>query len=272
MKKLFAILAILGVMSVGLPSVLLAQDSPAVEDSVAQSEQVAAEPVESEAAPAVEETSSGSFHQVLKIKFIEGGAGFMSVIALVFILGLAFALERIIYLSLADVDSQAFLKKIGEALSNGDVEGAKDIARETRGPIASIIYQGLLRLEEGPDVVERSIVSYGGVQSGLLERNLSWITLFIAVAPSLGFLGTVIGMVQAFDDIQRAGDISPTIVAAGMKVALLTTVFGLIVAIILQIFYNYLLSKLEGILNRMEDASITFLDQVIKYNVKYKKL
>ncbi|HKM45683.1 MAG TPA: hypothetical protein VJY12_09525, partial [Dysgonamonadaceae bacterium] len=177
MKKLFAILAILGVMSVELPSVLLAQDSPAVEDSVAQSEQVAAEPVESEAAPAVEETSSGSFHQVLKIKFIEGGAGFMSIIALVFILGLAFALERIIYLSLADVDSQAFLKKIGEALSNGDVEGAKDIARETRGPIASIIYQGLLRLEEGPDVVERSIVSYGGVQSGLLERNLSWITL-----------------------------------------------------------------------------------------------
>lgn len=150
------------------------------------------------------------------------------------------------------------------------MEGAKDIARETRGPIASIIYQGLLRLEEGPDVVERSIVSYGGVQSGLLERNLSWITLFIAIAPSLGFLGTVIGMVQAFDDIQRAGDISPTIVAAGMKVALLTTVFGLIVAIILQIFYNYLLSKLEGILNRMEDASITFLDQVIKYNVKYK--
>ncbi len=272
MKKLFAILAILGVMSVGLPSVLLAQDSPAVEDSVAQSEQEVAEPVESEAATAVEETSSGSLHQALKIKFIEGGVPFMTPIALVFILGLAFALERIIYLSLADVDSQAFLKKIGEALSNGDVEGAKDIARDTRGPIASIVYQGLLRLEEGPDVVERSIVSYGGVQSGLLERNLSWITLFIAIAPSLGFLGTVVGMVQAFDDIQRAGDISPTIVAAGMKVALITTVFGLIVAIILQVFYNYLLNKLEGILNRMEDASITFLDQVIKYNVKYKKL
>lgn len=276
MKKLFAILAILGIMSIGLPSVLLAQDSPAaadtaaVADTVTQSESVAAL-VESGAAP-VEETSSGGFHQALKIKFIEGGAGFMSIIALVFILGLAFALERIIYLSLADVDSQTLLKKIGEALSNGDVEGAKDIARDTRGPIASIIYQGLLRLEEGPDVVERSIVSYGGVQSGLLERNLSWITLFIAIAPSLGFLGTVIGMVQAFDDIQRAGDISPTIVAAGMKVALLTTVFGLIVAITLQVFYNYLLNKLEGILNRMEDASITFLDQVIKYNVKYKKL
>jgi len=272
MKKLFAILAILGIMSVGLPSVLFAQDSPVVADSAAQSEQVASAPVESEPAPAVEESASGGFHQALKIKFIEGGASFMSIIALVFILGLAFSLERIIYLSLADVDSQTLLKKIGEALSNGDVEGAKDIARDTRGPIASIIYQGLLRLEEGPEVVERSIVSYGGVQSGLLERNLSWITLFIAIAPSLGFLGTVIGMVQAFDDIQRAGDISPTIVAAGMKVALITTVFGLIVAIILQIFYNYLLNKLEGILNRMEDASITFLDQVIKYNVKYKKL
>ncbi|MCW1735597.1 MotA/TolQ/ExbB proton channel family protein [Anaerorudis cellulosivorans] len=272
MKKLFAILAILGMMSVGLPSVILAQDSTAVADTAAQSEQVAAAPAASEAEPAVEETSSGGFHQALKVKFIEGGVTFMSPIALVFILGLAFALERIIYLSLADVDSQTLLKKIGEALSNGDVEGAKDIARETRGPIASIIYQGLLRLEEGPDVVERSIVSYGGVQSGLLERNLSWITLFIAIAPSLGFLGTVVGMVQAFDDIQRAGDISPTIVAAGMKVALITTVFGLIVAIILQVFYNYLLNKLEGILNRMEDASITFLDQVIKYNVKYKKL
>ena len=188
------------------------------------------------------------------------------------ILGLAFCLERIIFLSLADVNPDPFLKKIGDTLEKGDVEGAKDIARNTRGPVASIVYQGLLRLDQGPDAVERSIVSYGGVQSGLLERNLSWITLFIAVAPSFGFLGTVIGMVMAFDDIQRAGDMSPTIVAGGMKVALITTVGGLIVAIILQIIYNYILSKMEGILNKMEDASITFLDQVIKYNVKYKNL
>lgn len=265
MKKLFAILAIFGMMSVGLSSVLLAQDTTAEE-----TEQVAATSVETTQA-AVQETSGG-FHQAIKVKFIEGGAGFMSTIAICLILGLAFCLERIIYLSLADVDPDAFLNKVGDALDRGDVEAAKDIARNTRGPVASIVYQGLLRLDQGADAVERSIVSYGGVQSGLLERNLSWITLFIAIAPSLGFLGTVVGMVQAFDDIQRAGDMSPTIVAGGMKVALITTVGGLIVAIILQVIYNYILSKMENILNKMEDASITFLDQVIKYNVKYKNL
>ncbi|SFK91604.1 biopolymer transport protein ExbB [Porphyromonadaceae bacterium KH3CP3RA] len=264
MKKLFAILAIFGMMSVGLSSVLLAQDT------AGETEQVASTSVETTQA-AVQETSGG-FHQALKVKFIEGGAGFMSTIAIALILGLAFCLERIIYLSLADVDPDPFLNKVGDALDRGDVEAAKDIARNTRGPVASIVYQGLLRLDQGPDAVERSIVSYGGVQSGLLERNFSWITLFIAIAPSLGFLGTVVGMVQAFDDIQRAGDMSPTIVAGGMKVALITTVGGLIVALILQVIYNFILSKMEGILGKMEDASITFLDQVIKYNVKYKNL
>lgn len=254
MKKLFAILAIFGLMSVGLPTYLSAQDAA------------------SEVVAAVSEVDGGGFHQALKVKFIEGGAGFMALIAISLILGLAFCLERIIYLSLADVNPKSLLSEVGEALDKGDVESAKDIARNTRGPIASIAYQGLLRLDQGPDAVERAIVSYGGVQSGLLERNLSWITLFIALAPSLGFLGTVIGMVQAFDDIQRAGDMSPTIVAGGMKVALITTVGGLIVALILQIFYNYILSKLESILNRMEDASITLLDQVVKYNVKHKNL
>ena len=267
MKKLFAILAIFGMMSAGLSSVLLAQDATPEE----QTEQVAAAPVE-KAPAAVQETSTGSMHQAIKVKFIEGGAGFMSSIAICLILGLAFCLERIIYLSLADVDPDAFLGKIGDALDRGDVDAAKDLSRNTRGPVASIVYQGLLRVDQGADVVERSIVSYGGVQSGLLERNLSWITLFIAIAPSLGFLGTVVGMVMAFDDIQRAGDMSPTIVAGGMKVALITTVGGLIVALILQVIYNYILSKMEGILNKMEDASITFLDQVIKYNVKYKNL
>ncbi|MDD4777471.1 MAG: MotA/TolQ/ExbB proton channel family protein [Fermentimonas sp.] len=261
MKKLFAILAIFGMMSVGLSSVLFAQETTPEE----QTEQVAATQAQ------VQEVTGG-MHQALKVKFIEGGAGFMSSIAICLILGLAFSLERIIYLSLADVDPDSFLNKIGDALDRGDVEAAKDIARDTRGPIASIVYQGLLRLDQGAEEVERSIVSYGGVQSGLLERNLSWITLFIGIAPSLGFLGTVIGMVIAFDNIQRAGDMSPTIVAGGMKVALITTVGGLIVAIILQIIYNYILSKMEGILNKMEDASITFLDQVIKYNVKYKNL
>ena len=212
-----------------------------------------------------------SFHQALKVKFIEGSADFMSLIAIALILGLAFVLERIIYLNLADTSSEKLLKGIESALDKGDVEAAKAVARDTRGPIASIFYQGLLRIDQGIDVVEKSVISYGGVQGGLLEKNLSWITLFIAMAPSLGFLGTVVGMIMAFDKIEQVGDISPTVVAGGMKVALITTVGGLVVALILQVFYNYLLSKLEAILNKMEDASISLLDLVIKYNVKYNK-
>ena len=270
MKKLFAILAIFGVMTVGLPTVLSAQDA---DSTAVQIEQSAPAVQETVAAPiAVSETSSGGFHQALKTKFIEGGADFMALLAICITLGLAFCLERILYLSMADVDPKPLLNSVGEALDKGDVEAAKDIARNTRGPIASIVYQGLLRLDQGLDAVDRAIVSYGGVQGSLLERNLSWITLFIAIGPSLGFLGTVIGMVQAFDDIQRAGDMSPTIVAGGMKVALITTVGGLVVALVLQVIYNYLLSKLENLLNKMEDSSITFLDQVVKYNVKYKKI
>ncbi len=209
----------------------------------------------------------GGMYQALKTKFIEGGANFMSLVAIALIFGLAFCLERIIYLNLAETNSSKLLKGIEDALDKGDVEGAKAIARDTRGPIASIAYQGLMRIDQGIDVVEKSIVSYGGVQGGLLEKNMSWITLFIAMAPSLGFLGTVVGMIMAFDKIEQVGDISPTVVAGGMKVALITTVGGLI----LQIFYNYLLSKLEAILNQMEDASITLLDLVIKYNLKFKK-
>ena len=222
------------------------------------------------AALAQEVAVEESFHQALKIKFIEGSADFMSMVAIALILGLAFVLERIIYLNLADTNATKLLKGIESALDKGDVEGAKAIARNTRGPIASIAYQGLMRIDQGVDVIEKSIIAYGGVQGGLLEKNLSWITLFIAMSPSLGFLGTVVGMVMAFDRIEQVGDISPTVVAGGMKVALITTIGGLIVALILQVFYNYLLSKLEAILNKMEDASISLLDLIIKYNVKYK--
>jgi len=211
-----------------------------------------------------------SFHQALKVKFIEGSADFMSLIMIPMIIGLAFVLERIIYLNLADTNTDKLLKGIEAALDKNDVEAAKAIARDTRGPVASICYQGLMRIDQGIDVVEKSIISYGGVQSGLLEKNLSWITLFIAIIPSIGFLGTVVGMILSFDEIEIAGDISPTVVAGGMKVALITTVAALIAAIILQIFYNYLLSKLEAILNKMEDSSIVLLDSIIKYNVKHK--
>ena len=266
MKKLFAILAVMGVLSFGMTQTAMAQDSTATA-APDQTEQVAA--ADEAAAPAVVE--EGGLHKELKTKFIEGDAGFMSLVAIALVLGLAFCIERIIYLSLAEVDVKKLMAKIEAALEKGDVEGAKTICRNTRGPVASICYQGLMRIDEGLDVVERSVVSYGGVQAGYLEKGCSWITLFIAMAPSLGFLGTVIGMVMAFDQIQQAGDISPTVVAGGMKVALITTIFGLIVALILQVFYNYILSKIEAITSQMEDSSITLLDMIMKYNLKYKK-
>ena len=248
MKKLFAMLALMGAMTFA-PVSVMAQDAPAE-------------------AAVVEE---GGIHKELKTKYIEGGADFMSLPAIALVLGLAFCIERIVYLSLAEVNAKKLMAKIEGALEKGDVEGAKEIARNTRGPVASICYQGLMRIDEGLDVVERSVVSYGGVQAGYLEKGCSWITLFIAMAPSLGFIGTVVGMVMAFDDIQQAGDISPTVVAGGMKVALITTIFGLIVALVLQLFYNYILAKIEEITSQMEDSSITLLDIIMKYNLKYKK-
>ena len=248
MKKLFAMLALMGAMTFA-PVSVMAQDAPAE-------------------AAVVEE---GGIHKELKTKYIEGGADFMSLPAIALVLGLAFCIERIVYLSLAEVNAKKLMAKIEGALEKGDVEGAKEIARNTRGPVASICYQGLMRIDEGLDVVERSVVSYGGVQAGYLEKGCSWITLFIAMSPSLGFIGTVVGMVMAFDDIQQAGDISPTVVAGGMKVALITTIFGLIVALVLQVFYNYILAKIEEITSQMEDSSITLLDIIMKYNLKYKK-
>ncbi len=228
-----------------------------------------------EATEAFEQTnianSGGGLHQALKTKFIEGSAFYMSFIALALIIGLSFCLERIIYLSMAEVNSKKLITSVEAALDRGDLDQAKDICRNTPGPIASIFYQGLIRIDSGIDVVEKSIISYGGVQAGLLEKGLSWIALFIAMAPSLGFLGTVIGMVETFDRIQMVSDISTAIVAGGMKVALITTIGGLVVALILQLFYNYILSKVESLINSMEDASISLLDMVIKYNLKFKK-
>lgn len=206
-----------------------------------------------------------SLHQSLKQKFIEGGVGFMSVIVLCLILGLAIVIERIIYLNLATTNSRELLNKIDAAMEKGGIEAAKDVCRNTRGPLASIFYQGLSKSKEGLEIVEKSVISYGGVQMGLLERNLPWISLFISLAPMLGFLGTVIGMIDAFDAISEAGDVSPTLVADGIKVALITTVGGLIVAMILQVFYNYLLSKIDSIVNTMEDATISFIDILAKH-------
>ena len=192
----------------------------------------------------------------------------MSLVIICLVIGLALAIERILYLSFSKTNTKKLVAKVEEALQNGGIEAAKDVCRNTRGPVASIYYQGLLRYDQGIDVVEKTIVSYGSVQNSELEKGLSWISLFIAIAPSLGFLGTVIGMIQAFDDIQKAGDISPNIVAGGMKVALITTVAGLIVAMILQVFYNYILAKIESITIDMEDSSITLVDVLTKYGQK----
>lgn len=286
MKKVFAVLAIMGVALLGTTSAVFAQDE-VVEDQA--TEQVAEEPAQEETpaqepAPQakVEEPKAQvaanegnapgeqSMHKALKTKFIEGGAGFMACVIVCLIIGLALAIERIIYLSLASINTKALLSKIEDAMENGDVEGAKDIARNTRGPIASIFYQGLSRVEEGADAVEKSVVSYGGVQMGLLEKNVTWISLCIALAPMLGFMGTVIGMIQAFDKIQQVGDISATVVAGGIKVALLTTVTGLIVAMILQVFLNFILTKIEALTTDMEDSSISLLDIVVKYEQSRK--
>jgi len=232
MKKLFAIVAVIGAFTFGSIQLAQAQDAPAAEQTEQQAAPAAAQAAPA-AAPAAEE---GGIHKEIKVKFIEGTASFMSLVAIALVIGLAFCIERIIYLSLAEINTKKFMASIEAALEKGDVEAAKDIARNTRGPVASIYYQGLMRIDQGIDVVEKSVVSYGGVQAGYLEKGCSWITLFIAMAPSLGFLGTVIGMVQAFDKIQQVGDISPT-----------------------------------ALTSEMEDSSISLLDMVIKYDLKYKK-
>ena len=215
-----------------------------------------------------EATEDGGLHKQLKRKFMEGSAGFMSLVALALVLGLAFCIERIIYLTLSEINARKLMADIDQRLEQGDVEGAKDLCRDTRGPVASICYQGLLHIKEPLEQIDRQLTNYGSVLVSNMEKGCTWIRLFIAVAPSLGFLGTVIGMVMAFDRIQTAGDISPTIVAEGMKVALITTIFGIIVAIVLQFFYNYILSKIERLTAQMEESAITLMDSITNYKAQ----
>ena len=276
MKKLIALLTIAGFMTFGISNSVLAQQ----EENVPQTEQVAAEATEQvaeEAAPVEEVVETATieeveeeptFHEVLKKQYIDGGWGFMTLVLVCLILGLALCIERIIYLTLSTSNTKKLVADLEAALNNGGIEKAKELCRNTRGPVASIFYQGLMRFNDGLDEVEKAMISYGSVMNGNLSSGTSWITLCIALGPNLGFFGTVIGMVQAFDSIAAAGDISPTIVAGGMKVALLTTVFGLITAMILQVAYNFILNKIEGILNDMEDSTISFMDILNKYSKK----
>ena len=271
MKKLIALLTVFGFLTFGIANTAFAQKQQKA-DEAAATEQVAEEVAEAPAtAQAQAELSEDpddavnqSLHYVLKDKFIQGGAVWMTPLLICLILGLAFVIERIFYLNLSSVNSRKLLDKVENTIKTKGVNAAKELCRDTKGPLAAVFYQGLDRYDEGLESVEKSLTSYGAVQMAKLENNMTWISLFIALAPSLGFLGTVIGMVQAFDDIERAGDISPTIVAGGMKVALLTTVFGLITAMILQVFYNYLLTRIDAIVNDMEDATISFMDILVK--------
>ena len=266
MKKFFMFLAVSGIMAVSA-NLAVAQDQAADSTSAAATEVAAPA---NDLAALTGNAPEIPLHQQLKTKFIEGGPMWMAPIALVLVLGLALSIERILYLTFAKTNTKKLVANVEAALANGGVEAAKDVCRNTRGPVASIFYQGLLRYEEGVDVVEKTIVSYGSVQMSLMEDGMTWISLFIALAPSLGFLGTVVGMIAAFDAIQAAGDISPNVVAGGMKVALITTVFGLIVAMILQVFFNYILTKIESLTTDMEDSSISFIDVLTKYAAKTK--
>ncbi|MBR4506352.1 MAG: MotA/TolQ/ExbB proton channel family protein [Bacteroidales bacterium] len=273
MKKVFALMSMFAMLTFANFNGVMAQDAPAPEatEQVAADEN-ATEAVAAEEAPveetvaAADEDETRSFHQMLKEKYIQGGAGWMTPVLLCLIFGMALIIERILYLNMATTDVKKLLEGIEENAKSGNWAGARELCANTRGPVASIFVQGLDRIDQGLENVEKAVTSYGGVQMARLENNMTWIGLFIALAPSFGFLGTVVGMVQAFDDIETAGDISPTVVAGGMKVALLTTIFGLITAIILQIFYNYILTKIESLVDQMEDGSISFMDILVKYH------
>ena len=256
MKRLFSILAIACVMAFGTANAYTTTNTNTfVNTFVSATQDAAAETVEEEL----------GFHQELKKRFIEGGPAFMGIVLLCLILGLAIAIERIIFLNLSTTNSKKLAQDVEDALASGGIEAAKEVCRNTKGPVASIYYQGLDRADDSLESAEKAVVAYGGVQMGQLEKNVSWVSLFIALAPMLGFMGTVIGMISAFDKIEAAGDMNPSLVAGGIKVALLTTVFGLIVAIILQIFYNYIVAKIDSIVNDMEDSSITLMDLLSRH-------
>ncbi len=289
MKKLLAFLAIFGLIFFAPASISFAQDETSEEDveMVAQNE---GEELESEEGTEVREVADAplaeidqpaavepgetrevlNFHQTVKRYFIEGGATFMAFVLVCLIFGLALSIERIIYLNMATTNTNKLLNNVEEALQKGGIDAAKEVCRNTRGPVASIFYQGLDRSSGEFSEVAKAIEDYGSVEMSKLERGLSWISLFIALAPMLGFMGTVIGMISAFDKIAEANTINASIVAGGIKVALITTVSGLIVAIILQIFYNYILSKIDGIVLDMEEASMDLVDVLYKRKLQGK--
>ena len=279
MKKIFMFLAVMGVMAFSAQNAV-AQESDNNQKNnpeVVNNEKLEIDSTANDTTKTTKAEDSGlsgfqAVHTPLKQLFIDGGAGFMALVMVCLILGLALCIERILYLGFSKTNTKKLLLNIENALAEGGIEAAKEVCKNTRGPVASIFAQAFIRLEEGQDLeyVEKSVVSYGGVEASKMEQNLSWISLFIAIAPSLGFLGTVIGMIQAFDAIVVANDMSPAVVAGGMKVALITTVGGLVVAVILQLFFNYILSQVESLTIDMENASISLIDMLVKYQENNK--
>ncbi|MEP3207872.1 MAG: MotA/TolQ/ExbB proton channel family protein [Maribacter sp.] len=261
MKRLFSILALAGLFVLSTNTVNAKATTATVVSNLSTTVAATAVMLQDDAPAAADK----SFTQVLKEQFIKGGAGFMSFVLICLILGLAVAIERIIYLNLATTNTSKLRQQVEDALASGGVEAAKEVCRNTKGPVASIYYQGLDRAGESVEAAEKAVVSYGGVQMGQLEKNVSWLSLFIAIAPMLGFMGTVIGMIQAFEKISAVGNLSASLIAGDIQVALLTTVFGLITAIILQIFYNYIIAKIDSIVNDMEDSSISLIDMLVDH-------
>ena len=204
--------------------------------------------------------NNGIFNVLVK-EFNDGG-DFMWPVLACLVLGLAIFLERVISLNRADINTRQFISDVKDTLETGGIQEAEELCSRTRGPVASVFQAGLMRADEGIEAAEKAISSYGSIEMSFLERGLVWLALFISLAPLFGFLGTVVGMVQAFDAIQKAGDISPSLVAGGIKVALLTTVGGLIGAIILQVGYNYCVSKIDRLVVEMEESSIVLVDSI----------
>lgn len=268
MKKLLSLLTLSGMLFFGANNVVLAQDTAAATEQPAPAEPAKEEPKKDDDKTKKDEAAADvSLHQTIKEQFIEGDPFWMAPVLVCLILGLALCIERVLYLNLATTNVEKLVQKVEAALASGGVNAAKEVCRNTRGPVASIFYQALDRSSEGVDMAEKAIVNYGSVQNNLLEKGLTWIALFIALAPMLGFLGTVVGMIQAFAAIEKAKSLAPDVVAAGMKVALITTVGGLIVAMILQLFYNYILSKIDTLVNDMENGSIEIMDTMLKHRV-----
>lgn len=266
MKKIVMTLALSGVLFFSGAQIAFAQNEVATNQ-----QETTVNPDETAGSAVATDVAKKSVSVKLKEKFVEGNPFYMGLVAFSLVVGLSFCIERIIYLNLSEVNTQRLLEDVELALEKGNVDAAKEICRNTRGPVASICYDGLMRIEQGADAVDKAVTTSGGVQVGLLEKGCSWISLFIKIAPALGFLGTVVGMVQTFDSVQLEGNTSLAVISGGMKVALLTTVFGLIAAVILQVFYNYILAKIESLTHEMEESTNTLIDFVVKYNMKYRQ-